>query len=378
MTYHQYKLIKKVMRSLSLFCGLILLIGVGSLARVSTSRADDSCGPGNITLEPLDSIVTEISPGDSYHYRIKNNSTMATVDYGATYNYFIYVKDLKTSKEYLKDQGSFHGSRDLILNFDSDGGKEIRADYRLDGSSCENKNTNKLTINVVDRTHNSPYITFEVNSFKALIGDKVNIKTAITHLNGGSAMMTINDSPKWQEDITSDNFSHDFTWDTSGSSTGMHVIKLKVFDITDSTGNHPMTDMREININLCPKGSNIDNCASGNGDSTGGTDGSGSTTPVDVASGTSINFAGTMLDFTLNRGSGIGGFAALIVNLLLALIGALSFISFLIAGIQYILANGDSGKTDKAKKTIYYSITAILLVSFSYTIIYLVNYYANH
>ena len=50
-----------------------------------------------------------------------------------------------------------------------------------------------------------------------------------------------------------------------------------------------------------------------------------------------------------------------------------SVLFIIVAGIQYVLAQGDEEKIKKAHKSIMWSVAGVILVMLSYTIIYIVN-----
>lgn len=58
-----------------------------------------------------------------------------------------------------------------------------------------------------------------------------------------------------------------------------------------------------------------------------------------------------------------------IMHFLLALIGSLALISFVVGGVQYITSGGDQAKADTAKRTILYSIIAICISGASLVIL---------
>ena len=58
-----------------------------------------------------------------------------------------------------------------------------------------------------------------------------------------------------------------------------------------------------------------------------------------------------------------------IINTILGLVGSLSIVMIVYAGIQYVISAGDSGKVAKAKNIIIYAIVGLLIAVFSYTIV---------
>ena len=50
-------------------------------------------------------------------------------------------------------------------------------------------------------------------------------------------------------------------------------------------------------------------------------------------------------------------------------VGILAFLSFLVAGIIYITSGGDPAKAEKAKKTMIWSVVALVVMVLSYGIV---------
>lgn len=58
-----------------------------------------------------------------------------------------------------------------------------------------------------------------------------------------------------------------------------------------------------------------------------------------------------------------------VINTILGLVGSLSVVMIVYAGIQYVISAGDSGKVAKAKNIIIYAVVGLLIAVFSYTIV---------
>lgn len=67
--------------------------------------------------------------------------------------------------------------------------------------------------------------------------------------------------------------------------------------------------------------------------------------------------------------SSIGEILVNIMNWLMAILGIGAIISFVIAGILYLVAGGDEGKTDKAKMMMVYAIIALVVALVGYVIV---------
>lgn len=364
MTFRQYKLIKRLVRALSVFCVFAVFIHTLAVFSVfSIKAASSACGP--VSIEAINSVVVEVKVNEEYKFRM-NDPYAYTSSSRATYDYYAYAKDVATNKEYIKDSGSFSGSKDVSIEFDTKGDKLVWVVYRrTDYEGCTNQTTSEtLSVKVVDH-NDSPYLNITASANKALVGSAITITTEVRNQKGFSVQMSINDSIKWGAGMNEDSFSNTYNWDTTGLTQGIYKIKLKVFN---SSGT--MTEMKEFTINLCPAGGDLNNCASGNAEVTvtGGASG-------DTGGGVSVGgtFRTPIGNFTLSRGSGIGGLLQMIINFLLLIAGALAFISIMVGGIQYITAGGDSAKAEKAKKSILFSAIAIFLVTFSLVIINVIN-----
>ncbi len=64
-------------------------------------------------------------------------------------------------------------------------------------------------------------------------------------------------------------------------------------------------------------------------------------------------------------GDSIGTVVQDIINILSIVVGVVSVIMIIIAGFQYVISQGDSGKISNAKNTIIYALVGIVVVAFS-------------
>ena len=58
-----------------------------------------------------------------------------------------------------------------------------------------------------------------------------------------------------------------------------------------------------------------------------------------------------------------------IVNAIILVLGIVAVIFVIIGGVQYMTSSGDSGKTEKAKKTIIYALIGLVICALSYAIV---------
>ncbi|MGV9002137.1 MAG: pilin [Candidatus Saccharimonadaceae bacterium] len=58
-----------------------------------------------------------------------------------------------------------------------------------------------------------------------------------------------------------------------------------------------------------------------------------------------------------------------VINTLLFIVGSLSVIMIIVAGIFYVTSTGDSGKVSRAKNTLTYSIVGLVVAFLAYAII---------
>jgi len=70
-----------------------------------------------------------------------------------------------------------------------------------------------------------------------------------------------------------------------------------------------------------------------------------------------------------NTGTTVGGLFAGVANALIFLVGAVSVIMIIVGGLQYVLSNGDSKRTETAKNTILYSVIGIVVAIASFAIV---------
>lgn len=68
-------------------------------------------------------------------------------------------------------------------------------------------------------------------------------------------------------------------------------------------------------------------------------------------------------------GDSIYGIISRTMNWLLAILGFIGIIGFVIAGILYLTAAGDEGQIDKAKNAMMYSIIGVIVALIGYVII---------
>lgn len=357
-------MIKRLTKFITYFCGAVVLAGSLTIYTIQSFSADDNCG--SITIAAKDGIFA-FSVNDEFKFTITDQTGMATA---SSYTYTAWAKDLTTGKDSIKGGGTVTGSRTDSVYFNTKGQKELYIIYsKKDSSSCINIKSNIIGLNIIDNTSSSANIDMSVSDSKALVGAKISVMTTVTSAKDNTVQLSVDDSIKWAEPIVSsvDTFRKDYSWDTSGSSVGTHTIKVKVFGSRDSDGTSPMIDMKEYSVMLCP-GSDITTCDDPGSDS----DGTGSSVNLPDKTG-DLDIGGQIMNFTLNRGSGVAGLVSFIINLLLELTGAAAFIAILVAGVKYITASGDAAKADKAKKAILYAVIAMFLAIFSLSIVHMVN-----
>ncbi len=58
-----------------------------------------------------------------------------------------------------------------------------------------------------------------------------------------------------------------------------------------------------------------------------------------------------------------------IFSTVLAIVGALCVVFIIVGGINYVISEGDSGKVTKAKHTIIYAITGLIVSMFAFVIV---------
>lgn len=372
MTLRQYRNIKRLTLAIIYCCVFLLFFEIGAIFVInkSTEAADEeTCDIPSPNFGIVGNI-TKVQIGVPFQIYFSNTSP------AHQYDYSVYIIDENKTKNLF---GNFNlaenGTRaDNNLTLSSVGAKEMYAVWKkhLNGIDCGTYSTPYVLFDAVDNRSNSANINIDLTpSGKVNKGTAVNIRTTIKdavgktgalYINTGEAGCDINSqdtgcwSKKWTRDIDSNEYTYDYKWETAGSVTGRHVVKVKAFV---SEGSSPMTDMKPAYINICDTDGN--NC--GDSSTVSGDPDNDNVAPVPP-----VEVSDVFGDFTLSRGSGIGGIIQMIIKLFFELAGALSFISLLVAGIQYITASGDSAKAEKAKKTIIYSIIAIIIAGLSFTI----------
>lgn len=70
-----------------------------------------------------------------------------------------------------------------------------------------------------------------------------------------------------------------------------------------------------------------------------------------------------------NKDQGISSVMSSLVNGLLFVIGGLSVVMIIVAGVMYTISAGDSGKVSKAKNMLIYSIVGLLVAFFAFAIV---------
>ena len=266
----------------------------------------------------------------------------------------------------------------MSIKFDSGGEKNLFVTYtQTNNSTCAQGKTNVINLKVFDRTViTPPEIALEAGSDKWELGATLTITAEINGIYNSDG--SDNDDERVlhiyidgvDKQTCRFNFSTkcEYIWDTTASlsTVGTKTVVAKLFT---SAGVYTPPD-KQMLITLCPVGG-LATCVATT-PTAGGTT-TDDTPKVSLEQNASANVGGQLLSFVLNRGSGINGLINFIINLLLSLIGAFAFISFLVAGIQYITAGGDSAKAGKAKKTMIYAGVSMIIAIFSLVILHLVN-----
>jgi hypothetical protein len=146
------------------------------------------------------------------------------------------------------------------------------------------------------------------------------------------------------------------TWQTKtgnaaagGTIDGRHIARVKVFT---ETGNLMAVANTLVNVT---------NSEAPNPDTT-------PEQPTQVLEPNDLG--GGLLDF--GNPFAAGTLAGKITKFATDTVGVLAFLSFLVAGIIYITSGGDPAKAEKAKKTMLYSIVALVVLVLSYAIINIV------
>jgi len=70
-----------------------------------------------------------------------------------------------------------------------------------------------------------------------------------------------------------------------------------------------------------------------------------------------------------NKGDTANSLIKTIVNTLLFVVGALSVIMIIVAGIFYVTSTGDSGKVARAKNTLMYAVIGLVVSFLAYAIV---------
>lgn len=70
-----------------------------------------------------------------------------------------------------------------------------------------------------------------------------------------------------------------------------------------------------------------------------------------------------------NKNKDGGDLIRMIINVLLYIIGAISVIMIIVAGVMYTTSSGDSGSVSKAKNTLTYAIVGLAVAFFAYAIV---------
>ena len=72
--------------------------------------------------------------------------------------------------------------------------------------------------------------------------------------------------------------------------------------------------------------------------------------------------------------TGDSGIVNTVINTMLFIVGILSVIMIIFAGIRYVTAHGDKGQVESAKNTLIYAIVGLIIAIVAYA---LVNWVAN-
>lgn len=79
--------------------------------------------------------------------------------------------------------------------------------------------------------------------------------------------------------------------------------------------------------------------------------------------------SGSTSEVCQNRNEQVEPVIATIVNTLLYIIGAVSVLVIIIAGIMYSISSGDSGRVSKAKNMLLYAVVGLVVAFFAYAIV---------
>lgn len=70
-----------------------------------------------------------------------------------------------------------------------------------------------------------------------------------------------------------------------------------------------------------------------------------------------------------NSNTNMEGVIKTVVSVMMFILGALAVIMIIYSGVQYVISVGDSGKIQKAKNTLIYSIVGLVVAMFAYAIV---------
>lgn len=344
-----------------------MIMGTIALFTIQSIKADDDCGM--VTIGAIDSLYSN-NVGDTFQISINDSKGILSTD---SYSYTTYMKDITSGSIETLESDTFKGATASSIKFTTGGKKSIYIVYKKIGIAVCEKTSNSLELDITTNKTDSPNISLTVSSAKGEVGSNFSMQVKILNGVDGIVKLYIDD---WEKSLKEMNpMDFEYVWDTmaNSSTVGTHRIKAKVYNMEpDASGTNQMTDFKEAFITLCPT-AELSDSACPVTISTATTPGSEVVVPVDVPDTSEVTIGGQTININLNRGSGIGGLIKFIINLLVSLVGAFAFISFMVAGIQYITASGDATKAEKAKKTMIYAGVAIVLATFSLVIIHVVN-----
>lgn len=78
---------------------------------------------------------------------------------------------------------------------------------------------------------------------------------------------------------------------------------------------------------------------------------------------------GTVSEVCANKDEKVEPVLGVIVNTLLYIVGAISVLVIIIAGISYTISGGDSGKVAKAKNTLLYAIVGLVVAFIAFALV---------
>ena len=67
--------------------------------------------------------------------------------------------------------------------------------------------------------------------------------------------------------------------------------------------------------------------------------------------------------------TGTGGVIQTVINVMLFIVGLLSVVMIIYAGIRYVMSRGDAGQVKDAKNTIMYAVIGLVISIFAYAIV---------